>query len=164
MKNYIISLVAFMAAALSAPAASLGYDYSLIINKLDGTQVEYKFEVMPVATIDGDDLCISTDADPTKVRYPIAELNNLTFRSEVNAGVNDLSADTAPRVSFIVNRQSLEAEGLPAGAMLTVYAANGTLAAQCRANASGAVSINISHLGHGIYIVKAADHSFKFIR
>lgn len=143
-------------------ASAVDYIHTLIVNKTDGTKVEYKFENVPVATIEGDDLKIELLTTSESVLYPIADIVNFTFEKELS-GVDNISSDEA-RVSFGITRESLEASGLASGAELSVYNAAGMLCVKAVCGDNGSVSVDISTLDKGVYVVNAGNNTFKFIR
>lgn len=160
MKKYIIALTAALATAISASAVD--YAHKLLVNKTDGTKVEYKFEDCPVASIEGDDLKISFLYSEQTVLHPIADIVNLTFDKEEVNSVEGIYTEGS--VSFGLTRDLLEAAGLPAGTAVRIYDMAGALHAEGTCDADGAVSIPIASLGQGVYLVKAGNNSFKFIR
>lgn len=159
MKRYIIAITAALATAISASAVD--YAHKLLVNKTDGTKVEYKFEDAPVASIEGDDLKISFQYSDETVLHPIADIANLTF-DKTEVGIEGIF--TQGSVTFGLTRDLLEAAGLPAGTTVRIYDMAGMLHAEATCDADGVASVSIASLGQGVYLVKAGNNSFKFIR
>lgn len=146
-----------IAAATSAFAAE--YVYSVIVNKTDGSKVEYKFSENPVATIEGDNMKMTYEGGA--VLYPFAEIVNLTFEKE-ESGVSNVADSVG--ISFAVTKERLEASGLESGTTVSVYDASGQLVAGGTAGADGTVTISIASLGSGVHVVSAGRETFKFVR
>lgn len=160
MKKTIIALAAALASVLGVQAAD--YSNSLLVNKTDGSTVEYRFADVPVATIEGEDLKIEVLATRESVLYPINDIKNLTFKKEVS-GVEDIVAG-GNHVMFGLAGDMLEAAGLEAGTEIVIFDAAGVLRASAKADADGCASIKVSDLGKGVFLVKGGKHMFKFIR
>lgn len=162
MKKHILALAVAISSAFCASAAD-EYAYSISVNQKDGTKTEFKFEEEPVATIEGDDLKISlyNTTDLQSVLFPIAELENLTIIWGNTTGVKDMAES---KVSFGITRTALEAEGLAAGTAVDIYSTDAKHVAHAVSDANGAARIDISSLGSGVFMVKAGNKSFKFIR
>lgn len=161
MKKHILTLAVAISSVFCASAADR-YAYSLSVNQKDGTKVEFKFEEEPVATIEGTDLKITLYDDMRSVLFPITEVENLTINRSNPTGVNSIADEN--KVCFGLKREALDVEGLVAGVDVDIYASDGRHVAHAVCDADGAVSIDITSLGSGIFVVKAAKQSFKFIR
>lgn len=159
MKKTIIALALAVATAFGASAAN--YEYSLLVNKTDGTSVAYLFQDSPVATIEGENLKITSTTDEG-VLHPIEDLSNLTILRKETSGVATLVDKGA--AAFGVTRQTFDAAGLAAGAEISIFSADGMLCAKGSADSEGRAAIDISSLGKGVYMVRAGKNSFKFIR
>lgn len=159
MKKTIIALAAAIAAAFSASAYE---QYFVQVNKTDGTEVRYWFLDVPVAQIEGDDLKFTMAMTHETVLYPFAEVNNLTF-GKVDLAVEGIGTDHTG-VSFAITAETLEMTGAAAGCEVAVYDAAGALRARGTADAAGALSLPVGQLDKGVYLVKAGNNSFKFIR
>ena len=143
-------------------ASAVDYTHTLVVNKTDGTKVEYKFADMPVAMIEGNDLKMQLAGSEESVLYPIADIVNLTFEKKVS-GVESVVGEEG-RVTFGISHESLEAAGIEPGAEVSVYNAAGMLCIKAQCGADGSVSVNISTLDKGVYVVNAGKNTFKFIR
>lgn len=157
MKKYIFAAVAALLGGMAAYAAELS---SFIVNKTDGAQIEFKFATDPEMTFDGDDLVITDSASAT-VRYPMAEVENVTF-SKYTTSLQDI-VDT-DKVSVEVTRSFVRISGLVAGADVRLLDINGMTLAAGRADADGSLTLGVQDLAKGVYIIAMPGHSFKFIR
>lgn len=160
MKKYIMAATVLLASAFGTLAAE--YSHSVVVHLTNGSDVEYLFEDMPVAFIEGSDVRIQTQVNGIQVTYPMADIVNMTMKKEV-VGVNGVdAADTSVR--FGISRETLDASGLPAGQRVLVFDAAGAVMADGTCGADGSVSIEIGGFGPGVYVVNAGANSFKFIR
>lgn len=161
MKKIILALAALATCAFAGKAAD--FKHSLVVNKTDGSMVEYLFSTQPVATIEGDDLRITVASTGATVLYPLSEFVNMTINAYDPSGVNPaLEENLTP--SFAITETALEAQGLPQNAYVAIYDTAGALRAQGRADSLGALSIAIANLPKGVYVVAAGNNNFKFIR
>lgn len=163
MKKIISAIAAALACVLTAAAANtaIEYEYSLVLNKTDGTKVEYKFESIPVAEIQGDDVKITLTTTRQSVLYPIAQITNFTFERATN-GIDGIEAEN--RVSFGISDDAIEVAGLAPGTTVTVYDLAGSLRATGVCDTEGALRLSIGSLAKGVYVISAGNNSFKFIR
>ena len=163
MKKIISAISALIVCILTAGAATTGieYQYTLVLNKTDGTKVEYMFESIPVAEIQGDDVKITLTTTLQSVLYPIAQITNFTFERATN-GIDGIQADN--RVSFGISDDVIEVAGLAPGTTVAVYDLAGSLRASGVCDAEGALTLTIGSLAKGVYVISAGNNSFKFIR
>lgn len=162
MKKIIIAIAAVLATAFGASAVD--YAYTLVVNKTDGTKVNYLFANTPVATIEGDNLTIVDLTNTTGVVYPISDITNMTFdREEILNGVEGVLGSNGD-VAFGVTATALEAYGLPAATEIFIFDASGVLRVSGRSADDGTASLEIGTLEKGVYLVRAGKHIFKFIR
>ncbi len=139
------------------------YAYTLVVNLTNGDKVSYLFENSPFAMIEGDDLKITEVATMQEVVFPISDLINMTFeREEIPDGIKPLL--DAGKVAFGLTRSTLDAYGLEPGTELFIYDADGKLMIAGNSGSSREASLDISSLEKGVYVVKAGNYSFKFIR
>lgn len=162
MKKYIIAIAAALATAFGASAAD--YAYTLVLNRADGTKSNFLFSDIPIATIEGDDLNILENITGISVIVPIADIVNFTFEKElIPDGVENVSLEAA-RVSFALTRESLDVKGLSESTEVLIFDAKGALCVKGSSDSNGAITLDISSLDKGVFLVKAGNNSFKFIR
>lgn len=163
MKKTIIAIAAALTAVFGTSAAAV-YTHTLVINKSDGTKVEYKFEDIPVAEILGDELKITVGLTGESVIHPIVGMVNMTFDKQELGGIGLVPVGDPGAVSFGISREALDVAGLAAGCDVMIYDVAGVLVAVGKAGVDGSVSVPLSGLGNGIYIVSAGKATFKFTR
>lgn len=161
MKNYILALVALIAATFSAYAQQV-YDYTLLVNTKEGKVVEYEFKYFPVASFEGDELVITDDAHAESMRYNMADITNFTFKKALSGveNVTDQKAD----LRIIVTKEYLKVSGLTAGERVDIHNLTGYRVATACADADGYVCIELDNIGTGVFIASMPGNTFKFIR
>lgn len=158
MKKHILAVMMTVAVALGAYAQN---DYSLLVNMVNGTVVEYAFEYCPVATFDGNELVISDDRSTESMRCNMADVNNMTIKKPT-VGVTEL--DAVSHLKIRLSGDSLLVAGLSEGAEVTVFDMSGVKVASALASAEGTVVVNVSGLGKGVFVASMPGNSFKFVR
>lgn len=159
MKKLILTIVAMAIGCIAAFSANEGY--SLVVTLNSGDEVEYRFADTPVATFENDDLVVTTKGGLSKVQHPLATFAKMTIKA---APADAIEAVDAVRASFLVGEAWLQAQNLEAGTRVSVYSDAGTLMAAGEADAAGRVSVSVAACGKGVYVVKAGNHTFKFVK
>lgn len=158
MKKRIFAMIAALATVIGASAFE--YDYSVWVNLVDGGNVEYKFEDIPVLRVDGTDIIMELASTGREVSYPMQNVENFTFtREEAQDGAE---APAVAGVSFGLTADYLEAAGLPSGTAVDIYDLGGVRVAHEECDANGCAKVSIASLAKGVYAVSAGKHSFKF--
>lgn len=155
-KFYALAIAAlFSMSALTASAA----DYLTVIDA-DGNKTNFAIADYPKISFTSSAMVI-TDGSRT-VEYPLTEYRSFAFTDKENNtdGVEKINADgTNAKFSFA---DGIHGEGLEAGTRVVVYSINGQVVGQGVVSAGGSVDVPLQ--GNGVYIVKSAKKSFKFIR
>lgn len=146
------------AAALLATAAAQADYTAFYVNTNEGKEIEFRFDMGPVATFEENNLVITDDAGD-KVMYDMKDVSSITFKTI--SGVGEIKEG---RVSVTVGKFALVAEGLEEGETVAIYTLSGSRVAEGRADSEGRVEIAVSELEKGVYIVNAPGHSFKFVK
>lgn len=155
MKKLLVLFIAVFAMFQVAQAENDGDN--LLIKTKDGNTVAYSLTTRPVVTFAGSDLVLtSTDVE---VKYPIANVEEITFVDA--SAINEIKGD---KVAFAINGQVINAKGLANGELVQVYNIDGKAIAQASANAEGTVTVDISTLGKGVYVIKAGKMSYKILK
>lgn len=158
MKKTIIALFAVMATAFGAAANTA---YSVWVNLVDSSKVEYRFDDEPVATLENEEVKLTLNMTGATVSYPMADIVNFTF-SSAEVGVNEI--DDAASPWFKVGKELFEAGNLGAGTRVSIYDLAGQLLLSAEADAAGNVAVPLANLDKGVYAVSAGRHAFKFTR
>ena len=136
----------------------------LVLTETNGTKTEFALESFPVITIEANDLVITckeqklTTALTGVQDYHFIEKKVTTSISSVPA--NDPKGETAtPSFSF----NNAEVSGLKAGVRVAIYNLNGTQISSVTADGEGRVTLDLSSLPKGVYILRTPTKSFKFM-
>lgn len=161
MKKNILAIIAVLATVFGALAAD--YNYTLVVNKTDGSKVNFLFENIPVATFTEENLKILENISGQEFSYPLSEVVDMTFDKElIPDGVKNLNLNGS-NVAFGLNKETLDVYGPEQGTIVYIFDLKGTLRAQGAVNADRKASLKIADLEAGAYLVKAGNHTFKFI-
>lgn len=134
----------------------------IVVCQKDGTVAKFAFTEKPVVTYSGDELVMTTNK--TSVQYPMNRLLKIYFDvAEVPDGI-DVEVTQPEDVQFAFRDGGLVVSGGKAGAVVNLYRLNGVAAGQFRLDDNGCVTISTDHLSRGVYIMKAEQVSFKFLK
>ena len=131
---------------------------SLIIEQLDGTVVEYSFDVSPKITFENEDLCLTTD-DIT-VTFPCSSLRRYYF-SDIVTSVESVSISNP---SLVFEREEINLSLNLADQRVNVYSLGGELIASTVTDAKGNAVISLRDFPAGIYIIEYLDITTKIIK
>ncbi len=157
MKKIIIMAIAFVASSFGVFAQ---VSHSLLVNFKDGKVVEYAFSDMPTVMFSGDNLEIISETG-NDLPQPAADLKNFTFKTN-GAGVEAVGEKSHVVVRY--DGATLAISGLSAASVVNVYSVAGTLCKNAKADADGAVSLDVRDLASGVYVASSQEHTFKFIK
>lgn len=158
MKKILAIFLTLAAFAGMAQAENMVTRHALVVNAKNGEKIVYKFAEIAGSSIEGEDLAIVAGEDV--VTHPLADLSHLSFETYETSGVGELPANTAFEVE--ITREALLFRGLEAGAKVKAFSIDGRLAATGTADAQGCLTLSTTGLADGVYVVAAANHSFKF--
>lgn len=118
----------------------------LNVHSKTGAVVSYALSQKPVVTYDGDVLVLT--ADKTRVEYPLADLDKLTF------------SDTESTV------ESISASGISGDRTIRIFDAEGRSVKTIESDAETDTEpqLLLRDLPEGIYIVRQGDISYKLIK
>ena len=136
----------------------------LVLTETNGTKTEFALNSYPVITIESNDLVITCEGK--KVSTALTGVQNYHFIEKKvptaisNIPANDPKGETyTPRFSF----SNAEVSGLKAGARVAIYNLNGTQISSVTADGEGRVTLDLSSLPKGVYILRTPTKSFKFM-
>ena len=166
-----ISFIGLIALALSfIPLSSFAQTVQekiityLVLTETNGTKTEFALNSYPVITIEANDLVITCEGKKLSTAltgvqdYHFIEKKVTTSISSVPA--NDPKGETAtPSFSF----NNAEVSGLKAGVRVAIYNLNGTQISSVTADGEGRVTLDLSSLPKGVYILRTPTKSFKFM-
>lgn len=154
MRLRFTSLVAALLVVFSAAAEA---NLSLVIHRTDGTTTVFALDEQPVTSFTRDDLVITTSTD--SYSYPLTNIQRFTYENATTVNsIRHTGILVAQRGGYLV------VSGLQAGQIVTLYGIDGRQMATAQAYGSAPVSIPLSHLPGGVYVVKADCVTFKILK
>lgn len=150
-KRFLLILISILGLSVNVAAQN-----AVKLTDPSGNELILLLETTPTVTIEGDYLCVSSD------EKDFSFLFDGTFTVEFcddNAGVEEIEQETT---SFKITPNILEAKNLDPDSFLFIYDISGKKVKSATADPSGFVSIDISEMGRGIYIVNTKKNNFKF--
>lgn len=168
LNNYMITLftykksrvVRLFACTLLAFCSSLGawaIDHVKVVDA-NGAATYFKLAEKPVVSFSATSLVLTTTQGT--VEYPIADYRSFEFADPTD-GINP--AETTFGTPIFSFGETLSGEQLQPGTPVVVYDSKGRIVGQQNADAQGRVAIALGNTA-GIFIVKTATKSFKFIK
>lgn len=154
-KLYTLAIAALLSlTSLSAHAA----DY-VTVSGNDGSKVSFALSETPMVTFTAENLVIT--AGSQTVEYPRTDYRIFTLTDDNQTTAIDKVDSDGSNVIFSF-ADGIHGEGLKSGSRVVVYSINGQMVGSASASAGGSVDIPLQ--GNGIYIVKSAAKTFKFIK
>lgn len=130
---------------------------SLVITLTNGSKVYYLLDSSglknPVMRFDGDNVVVDADT------YTFSGIRE--FRISMDDDPTGIEAVVAARPSMKLNGQSLYVETADP---VMLFSANGQKVSAPSVASDGLQMVDVSALPKGIYVVKAGDTSFKFLK
>ena len=123
----------------------------------DSTYTVYKCTDHPSVAVNETNLVITVNG--TDVLFPANEVRKFTFAEDGQTAIEDVTTQG----TYEITQDAITVDNLKDGIVMTIYDTNGRLIAQSK-SANGTVSVNISNLPNGVYIVKAGNTNFKFLK
>lgn len=150
MKKPFAVLLALFAFSLSMFAGGPGVTFLL----RSGQKVSFTFAEKPVVAFSADNLAVSVGGTE-RVSYAYADVQRVFVEDDVVSAVGNVVAnDKNQHVIFRLSDNQLEVSGLAARDQLSLYATDGKLMLTAQANAEGKVTVSLSALSQGVYVVR----------
>lgn len=130
----------------------------LVIWQKDGSKVNYNLDEQPKTTFTKDDLVITTAT--ATISYPLAKIQRYTYEGGT-LSVRDIKEDG---VSISHSGDHIVVKGLTSGKTVIVYRVDGTQLLTQRSDSSDRMTISLSSLPAGVYIIKADEITYKFLK
>ena len=124
----------------------------------DGKYNVFKCSDHPEVTVDSLFLSISVGAS-TVLQFPADEVRKFTFDDEQMTPVEQVNKQAL----FDILPDAILVSDLPKGSAVLVYDANGRLRSKAKVS-DGQARVNTSALRRGVYVVKAGNTNFKFLK
>ena len=151
-------IIPFMALLMSILGLDTLQAQTLIILQKDGSKVYYNLDEQPITTFTTDELVITTSM--ASFSYPLASISRYTYEG----GALGISNTEAQGISISQNGDGIFVTGLPAGKSVTVYGVDGKPLLSKRSDGSNRLSLSISKLPVGVYVIKAETVTYKITK
>ena len=170
-KSIIAAMLLFMPAVTNAETADIPVyqeteaaaptHFILCLN--DGQQVTFLLEHNP-KVVNGEGLITVVDGDYT-IEYPLDNVHKYMMGTDdAHTGIEGIKAEPKVNGDIAQKAGNIMLTGFDAGAPVKVTALNGTIVFASSTDANGALILNMSQYPSGVYIVKAQNQTFKFIK
>lgn len=130
----------------------------LVIWQKDGTKVSYDLDEQPKTTFTAEDLVITTAT--ATISYPLTKIQRYTYEGGA-LGVQDIKADG---ISISHVGDNVIVKGLKNGKFVTIYSIDGTQQLAKRSDGSARMTLSLSSLPAGVYVIKADEITYKFLK
>ena len=127
----------------------------MVLTLTDGTVNRFALTDAPTVTYEGENLVVSTGDE--QFTTALSGISQLTFE-QVPLGIGEMAKESTKPV-FTPGQARFE--GLSTHATVSVYTIDGKMLSSTRANEEGTVSIDLSALPQGVYILRTPNQSYK---
>lgn len=157
LRTFLMILGLLGLGAVSAEAQSTVK--GIVIETATGERTEYALTETPKLTYDGNTVTLTT----TKVcvDFTATDIVKVVLTDISATDINDV--ESKPEQVQLLNEE-VRMSGLSAGETVSIYNVSGTLISTCQASSNGDLTITLSDLQRGVYIIKANHQSFKVMR
>ena len=136
---------------------ALADDYVLQVWQSDGQVVAINLNEEPRTTYSDGNLIITTTQ--TTITYPLERVRRYTYVLSSD-GINSPTI----RVEFSIDGETLTITGMKQGSTVMLYNTTGQLLRSISTTAQGKVTVSVSQLPTGIYVVKANGATYKITK
>ena len=131
----------------------------VVIETAGGQRTEYALTETPRLTYDGNTVTLTTTK--VSVDYTASNILKVMLTDISSTGINDVESSLG---NILLSNDEVRMSGLAADESVTLYNTNGMLLSTWKATSTGELTINLSDLSRGIYIIKTNHQSFKVTR
>lgn len=156
MKTKLITLCISLLMTLVCGGAVQGQ--SLVVWQKDGSRVSYNLDEQPRTTFTTEDLVITTTT--TTISYPLSKIQRYTYEG----GTLSVQDVKVCGISIKQYQDEITVMNLPVGKSATVFAIDGKLLLSKRSDGFSNLSLSLSHLPNGVYVIKAEEVTYKFTK
>lgn len=158
MKKYISAIIMALAVCLGASAVEAAH--SVVVKAKSGYGAEFKFADEPLVFFSDGQIVFSAKNGLQSLFLDVADFESFYFKT-AEGGVTDAELQ---RVAFTLTPDAISAEHLAPNASVKVFNAAGVLMLSATADADGTVTLSITNLAAGTYVISAGNYSFKFTK
>ena len=156
-KKYIyLTILLAMYSLLPVMASNEGD--AVVVETRDGSLSIFVFTDKPVISFDGKNLTINTK---TATLFDFGVVKKVYFEDQVAADVDNLLQEAKPTFHF-VDRETIVISGVDVASHVSLYTLDGKNIPVDARIVNDEVTLSLSGLHSGVYIIKTNSHSFKF--
>ena len=130
----------------------------LVVWQKDGTKVSYDLDERPRTTFTQEDLVITTAT--ATISYPLAKIRRYTYEG----GTLSVQYVKADGISISHEGDNVIVKGLTNGKSVTVYSIDGKQLKAKRSDGSDSLTLSLKNLPDGVYMIKADEITYKFLK
>lgn len=155
-KFTIIALMAFLGIGnLQAQELSP----CMVVEMKTGEKIEYFLTDTPQLKHNDERVLLTTKK--TNVEYETSRIAKVYFSESVNSGIKDIkTSDTVIQLS----PESIHLSGFSPNESIQILSLNGNVYRSLSVSNDGSLTISLSDLSIGVYIIKSTNQSFKITR
>lgn len=162
MKKSLLFSVAFIAFATFAPQSAMGDTVGVIIVKTDGSMHEHEFEAINRLEIGEKTVTIHhATAEPTE--HNMSEIDRIKIAAQLS-GIQSAVAEGSLAVWPTAVETDVNIAGAEAGTAVNIYSMSGSNVQQGTIDADGTLSLNLSQLQKGTYVLTIGSTSVKILK
>lgn len=154
--NRLVVLMCLLISGLVATAQNAQY---LIVTLQDDSKTGFALAEQPVVTCTDGILTVTSPNQTLEVT--LADVKNYAFAESFSpsSAVEEIKSSTEP----IIKAGMAQFENLKPGTEINIYTIEGRTAGRAVADANGSVSVDLTSLGTGVFIIVAPNASYKII-
>ena len=157
LRTFLMTLGLLGLGAVGAEAQSTVK--GIVIETATGERTEYALTETPKLTYDGNTVTLTTTK--VSVNFTATDIVKVVLTDICATDINDV--ESKPEQVQLLNEE-VRMSGLSASETVSIYNVSGTLLSTCQASCNGDLTITLSNLSRGVYIIKANHQSFKVTR
>ena len=158
-RNYRRIILAVLVAAC-LPA--LAQEYRFVVWTGSGGRISYPLSERPnVAHSDG---IITVSTTTAAVEYPRTDVSKFTLAYEDGGTVRAENIPAVDKGDFTRHGDTVELSGFDAGTAVSVFTVDGQTVISNSVREDGTLTLDLSHLGSGIYLVTTGSITHKIIK
>ena len=153
--NRLVALACVLMLGLAATAQNARF---LIVTQNDDSQAGFALEEQPVVTCTNGVLKVTSPTQTLEVE--LANVKNYAFAETFQpTAIEQIKNDTKP----VIQAGMAQFENLKPGTVINIYTVDGRNAGRAVANDIGSVSVDLTSLGSGIFILATPNASYKIL-
>jgi hypothetical protein len=145
------------------PSTTLAADKQNTLIVLTKGNVQHLFVLAdkPTVTFEGDQLKVTCEKASASASFNIVDIIRFTYENKDASGIDELTVDPA---EISMEEGTLVISQLKANAIVNIYALDGKLVHQLKAQRAGTYRLSLSSLPIGVYLVKADNITYKITK